>query len=107
MSTRTTADDTELVRRYLNAFNERDLDTMAELLAEDVVEHGIHEDLHGFEETRAFRETHFETFPDYAGTTDDMVAEDDTVAVRYTVSGTHTGEYWDVEPTGHEATRTG
>jgi steroid delta-isomerase-like uncharacterized protein len=106
MST-TAADNKELVRRYLNAFNERDLDTMEELLVEDVVEHGVHEELHGFEEIRTFLETHFETFPDYSGTTDAMIAEGDTVAVRYTVSGTHTGEYRDVEPTGNEATWTG
>ena len=62
----TSADTKELVRRYLNAFNERDEDTLSELLAED-----------------------------------------DTVAVRYTVRGTHTGEYRDIEPTGHTAKWTG
>ncbi|PSP97685.1 DUF4440 domain-containing protein [Halobacteriales archaeon QS_5_70_17] len=97
----------ELVRRYLNAFNERDGERLSELLAEDVVEHGISEELRGREEIVEFLEAHFETFPDYSGTTDAMVAEGDTVAVRYTVSGTHTGEYKGVEPTGHAAEWTG
>jgi len=97
----------ELVRRYLKAFNERDRETLSELLADGAVEHGIHEELHGFEEIEGFLDTHFEVFPDYSGTTDVMVASDDTVAVRYTVGGTHTGEYLDVEPTGQEVEWTG
>ncbi|WP_331235199.1 ester cyclase [Natronorarus salvus] len=90
----------ELIRRYLNAFNERDRETMSELLADDVVEHGLGRELHGYEEIEEFLDAHFETFPDYSGRTDVLISEDDTVAVRYTVSGTHTGEYLDVEPSG-------
>lgn len=103
----TEAENKELVRRYLEAFNERDQQTLSELLAADVVEHSIHEELHGFDEIWEFLQAHFETFPDYSGTTEAMVAEDDTVVVRYTVSGTHTGQYRDIQPTGHEAEWTG
>ena len=102
-----TEENTELVRRYLNAFNDRDRDTLADVLAEDVVEHGTHDELHGFEEIVKFLDAHFEAFPDYSGTTDAMIAEDDTVAIRYTVRGTHSGEYQDVEPTGHTVEWTG
>jgi steroid delta-isomerase-like uncharacterized protein len=94
-------DNKALVRRYLSAFNEQDHDTLSDLLAEDVVEHGIHEELHGVDAIIDFLEAHFEAFPDYSGETEAMVAEGDTVAVRYTTSGTHTDEYRDVEPTGH------
>jgi steroid delta-isomerase-like uncharacterized protein len=96
-------DNKDLVRRYLKAFNEQDHDTLRDLLAEDVVEHGIHEELRGPDEVVRFLDSHYETFPDYSGSTETMVAEDDTVAVRYTASGTHEGEYRDVEPTGEEA----
>lgn len=99
--------NTDLVRDYLNAFNDRDREAMTELLADDVVEHGIHEELHGVDEILEFLDAHFQTFPDYAGTTEAMVAQDDTVVVRYTVTGTHTGEYRDVEPTGHRVEWTG
>jgi steroid delta-isomerase-like uncharacterized protein len=78
----------ELVRRYLRAFNDRDHESLTELLADDVVEHGIHEELHGPDAVVAFLESHFETFPDYTGSTEAMVAEDDLVVVRYTASGT-------------------
>lgn len=97
----------ELVRRYLNAFNNRDHDTISEVLADDVIEHSVHKDLHGPDEILAFLQKHFDRFPDYSGTTDAMIAEGDTVAVRYTVSGTHTDEFHDVEPTGHTVEWTG
>lgn len=93
----------EIVRAYLAAFNDRDKERLAEHLADDVVEHGIHEELHGVDEIGDFLDRHFDIFPDYSGTTDAMVADGDTVTVRYTVSGTHSGEYLDVEPTGNTA----
>jgi steroid delta-isomerase-like uncharacterized protein len=92
-----------LVREYLDAFNDRDRDAMADLLANDVVEHGAHEELHGVDEIAAFLDAHFETFPDYSGSAEAIIAEDDLVTVRYTVRGTHTGEYRDIEPTGNKA----
>jgi steroid delta-isomerase-like uncharacterized protein len=99
-----TADDNrELVRRYLKAFNDRDHETLSELLADDVVEHGVHEELHGPEEIIDFLQSYFDTFPDYSGSTDAMIAEGETVAVRYSAAGTHSGEYQDVEPTGKTA----
>jgi len=97
----------QLVRRYLAAFNDRDWETLGELLAPDVVEHGVHDELHGVEEIVDFLGSYFETFPDYSGTTESVMAEDDLVTVRYTVTGTHTGEYRDVEPTGHTVEWTG
>lgn len=97
----------ELVRRYLDAFNDRDRETMSELLADDVVEHGAYEKLRGVEDILSFLDAHFERFPDYTGTAKAMVAEDDEVVVRYSVRGTHTGEYEDLEPTGHTVEWTG
>lgn len=89
----------DLVRRYLNAFNDRDEATLADLLSEDVVEHGIHTTLRGVDDVLEFLRSHFDVFPDYSGTTEAIVAEGDTVTVRYSVGGTHSGEYRDVEPT--------
>lgn len=97
----------ELVRTYLNAFNERDREQLSDLLADEAVEHGIHEELEGADEILEFLDRYVETFPDYSGETEAMVADGDTVAVRYTVSGTHQGEYLDIEPTGFKAEWTG
>lgn len=98
----TASDDAreDLVKQYLASFNERDEETLSEFLAEDVVEHGIHEDLHGVDEILGFLDRHFDIFPDYSGTTEEIAVDGDIVTVRYTVSGTHSEEYRDVEPTG-------
>lgn len=103
----TATENRELVRRYLKAFNDRDHEALSELLADDVVEHGVHEELHGPEEIIDFLQSYFDTFPDYSGTTDTMIAEGETVAVRYSAEGTHSGEYQDIEPTGETAEWTG
>lgn len=97
----------ELVRQYLDAFNRRDRDALTELLADDVVEHGLSEELQGPDEILQFLDAHFQLFPDYSGTTGSIVAEGDTVVVRYTVSGTHTGGFRDIDPTGHKVEWTG
>ena len=98
---------TDLVRSYLDAFNQRDRDRLAEHLAEDVIEHGVHDELRGVGEILEFLDAQFERFPDYSGATEAMVAEGDLVAIRYTARGTHTGEYQDVEPTGKTVEWTG
>jgi steroid delta-isomerase-like uncharacterized protein len=103
----TPEESTDLIRRYLSAFNRRDRDTLRELLAEDVVEHGVHRELHGPDRVVEVLDAHFQTFPDYSGEAGAVVAEDDTVAVQYRAEGTHTGAYQDVEPTGHTVEWTG
>jgi predicted ester cyclase len=45
--------------------------------------------------------------PDWRVTIDDMVSEDDKVAVRWTGRGTHLGEWQGRPPTGRRVTTTG
>ena len=97
----------ELVRRYLNAFNDKDRETLAECVDDDIVEHGPHEEIRGIEEFLANPWENLQAFPDYEGTTDTILAEGDTVAVRYTVSGTHEGDYYGIQATGNYVTWTG
>jgi steroid delta-isomerase-like uncharacterized protein len=42
-------------------------------------------------------------FPDLQWRVDLVLAEDDLVAARWTASGTHTGSWGEVEPTGRQA----
>jgi hypothetical protein len=46
-------------------------------------------------------------FPDVHQTVDLIVAQDDLVAIRYTATGTHTGEFQGYAPTGKTITWTG
>jgi len=102
-----TSENKQLVRRYLEAFNERDSERLAELLTDDAVEHGIHGTHEGVGEIIEYLDGYFKAFPDYTGANEEVMAEDDLVTVRYTASGTHTGEYKNVEPTGLTATWSG
>lgn len=95
------------VRSYLRAFNERDHDAIRDHVADDVVHHGIHEDLEGPDALLEYLERHFQAFPDYRGDMERLIADADCVCVRYTAAGTHTGEYEGVEPTGLAATWSG
>jgi steroid delta-isomerase-like uncharacterized protein len=46
-------------------------------------------------------------FPDLEHTVEDMIAEGDTVAARWTVRGTHTGMFQGIAPTGNPVTNAG
>ena len=46
-------------------------------------------------------------FPDAVVTIEDMVAEDDRVAARWTMRGTHTGEFNGIPATGRPVTMAG
>lgn len=98
----------EIVRRYYEeAFNDERLSLLDELIAQDVVNHNplsdstlSAADARGFEGFRKHVETAHQGFPDARVTIDDLVAEGDKVAVRFTFEGTHEGRFGGIEPTG-------
>lgn len=105
-----TGDETDakaLVKQYLAAFNEQDYETLTELAADDMVEHGAERVLDGIDEVVEYLQSYYEMFPDYAGQMDAIMAEDDLVTVRYTAYGTQTGSYKDIGPTGQYVEWTG
>jgi predicted ester cyclase len=46
-------------------------------------------------------------FPDYQTLIEDMIAEEDQVAARIRMTGTHTGEFMGIPPTGKRISFTG
>ncbi len=77
------------------------VEVLDEILAPDFVDHDPAPDVTPDREglKQFFRGMH-KSFPDMKAEVDEMVATDDHVAIRYTVSGTHEGAFMGFEPTG-------
>jgi predicted ester cyclase len=69
------------------------LDAVEEIFSPDYVSHEpTSGEVRGIEGARQFATTFREAFPDLENTIEDMVAEGDTVVMRFRGSGTHEGE---------------
>ena len=81
------------------------LATMDNICATDYVLHaGTGPDIHGIKDNKQDTSEVFNAFPDVHFTIDDMVAEGDKVAVRWTMTGTHKGEFMGRPPTNKKVT---
>ena len=87
-------------------FNKGNLAAVPELIATNYVYHSPFVELKGPEGLKQMVQVWRNAFPDGRFTIDDMVAEEDKVAVRYTWTGTHKGEYRGIAPTGKQVTMT-
>ena len=99
-------DNKAVIRRWIEAFNERDLQGEADVLAPGFVAHVPDApaplDLEGLEAWREFTAPFVEAFPDLRLTIQDIAAEGNTVAARVAFRGTHRGEFQGLPPTGKE-----
>ena len=99
----------EILRHTLNDFwNQRDVGAIDELYATDYLGHDP-SGLNGatLEEVKQSAAGIFTAFPDFHLTIDDEVAEGDKVVKRWTVTGTHRGEFMGIPPTENHITITG
>jgi steroid delta-isomerase-like uncharacterized protein len=95
-------------RRTYAMLNSGDLTAAGEVIAADMLEHaplpGAPPGLAGFvRAVDALRAA----FPDLQVTIEDMVAEGDRVATRYTLRGTHGGDFLGIPATGKSVTVSG
>ena len=76
-------------------------DVLDELLAPSFVDHDpASEQGPGIEGLKDFFRSMHKSFPDLKGEGKELVATDDYVTMRYTLSGTHKGEWKGAAPTG-------
>jgi predicted ester cyclase len=87
-------------------FNKGNLAIADEIISLEYVFHGPMGEMKGPEGIKQIVTAWRTTFPDGHYTIDDMVAEGDKVAVRYTMTGTFKGEYMGIAPTGKKANLT-
>jgi steroid delta-isomerase-like uncharacterized protein len=85
--------------------NQGKIDTVDELIAEDMVDHTPFPGLPGNREgVRQVFQMIRASFPDHDAEVIQMVAEGDTVATYKTFTGTHEGEFMGIPPTGKKVT---
>lgn len=97
--------NTEVLRRYLDAVSGDgiDLDVLDETLAEDVVHHGMPEGRPpGRAGMKAQQESFGSTWADRNIEIQDVVADEDRVAARVTLTARHIGEFAVIEATGNQ-----
>ena len=90
-----------IMERFTSEFlTTGDASLAEEFLSPDVALHFAGQQLRGRDRYLAVVAANGDTFDDLVWTVEDMVADGDTVAVRYTMTGTHRGEFAGVPPTG-------
>jgi steroid delta-isomerase-like uncharacterized protein len=94
-------DHKNLVRRFYEEISAGNLEIIDELVADDVVEHeefpGIEPNKEGVKQFFTLFRT---AFPDLRMEPHEMLAEDDLVCARVTITGTHDSEFMGMAPSG-------
>ena len=106
----TTDEENEAIARrwHEDTINGHELAVIDEIVADDIVHHaGTFPDGVGGDAVKLVLGTLLTGFPDVQHTIEDVVATDDLVIIRFTATGTQTGEFQGHAPTGNPATWTG
>jgi steroid delta-isomerase-like uncharacterized protein len=92
------AQNKDIVRRYFETVNTKDLGVLDEVVHPDVTFHGM--EIDNLEQLKVKGREIQAAFPDVVLTVDHLVAEADRVAALVTARGTHTGEFEGIPATG-------
>ncbi len=102
------AENKKIVRRYQEIYNSNDLEALGEVVSQDLLTPKIMPGIPtGMEGAKAAHRIMLAGFPDYQTVIDDLVAEGDKVVARITMSGTNTGNFMGIPPTGKHVSFTG
>lgn len=98
-----TTDAEQLVSEYVDAWNERNFQRFADLLAESFsFTSPTAGTVHGRENCEAYAEAVVTGFSDFQVIVQEMVAEETLVMTESVLVGTHDGEYEGIPPTNEE-----
>jgi steroid delta-isomerase-like uncharacterized protein len=99
------AENKALVNRWFEeVWNRGRADAIDEMFASDGVAHGLGgQDLHGPADFKVFHAAFLGAFPDARVQMDELIAEGDKVAYRFTATGTHQGDGLGFAATGRAA----
>ena len=92
---------------YEKVYNEGKLGLIDEVYYKNYVGYNPPSEYRGPESLKQFVLANQSAFPDLKFIVEDQIAEGDKVAIRWTGTGTHRGEFMGVAPTGKVVTSTG
>ena len=92
---------------FERVYNQGDIAFLNELTASEFVSHDRGNPSHDREGVKQIVGAIKAAFPDVVFTADDVIGEGDRVAARFTMRGTHTGEFMGVAPTNKPIVVTG
>ena len=96
------------VRRFTDGFNQKNVAVIDELCTPDYVNHDpANPQVRSREDYKQWFTELSAAFPDLHFTIDDILAEGDKVAYRFTLRATHSGSWRGAAPTGKSTTVTG
>ncbi len=87
------AGNKELIRKYWEAFLEKDLDAILALTAPGYRNHAAIPGMQDVDGLKQLLPKLWKAIPDQRVTFEDLIAEDDRVMVRIKICGTHTGPF--------------
>lgn len=97
-----------IVRRYQEIYNSNNLEALTEVVSEELRTPKIMPGIpSGIEGAKVAHQIMLTGFPDYQTGIDDLIAEEDKVVARITMSGTHKGSFMGIPPTGKQVEFTG
>ena len=88
-----------LARQVIATFNSGDIESLKQWFTPDFVWHFSSTTTMNKEQFLAFTHSIKQSFPDVVFTIEDIVAENDTVVVRFIAAGTHQGVFQGLAPT--------
>ena len=108
INTTTEQNKAALRRGVEEVFNRKNLDYIDQLYTADLIDHSAPPGLPaGIEGARVKLAMFITAFPDLELTYESVIAEGDMLAGRFTLTGTHDGDFAGIPPTGSSANVTG
>jgi steroid delta-isomerase-like uncharacterized protein len=110
MAETTSAEHKQVIERYITAFNEQDLDVLPEVVTEEIHVQGLigaDGDINGIGEYREWWRETLSGLPDAHLDLTDYLESGDRVATRWTFTGTHEHEMFDIPATNRSFEVTG
>jgi len=88
-----------LIHKWIDAWMVNDIDVLDELFAQDYTVNGMRIGVEGVKQAVQFLHT---ALADISAELHEMVAENDKVAIHWTIRGRHAGHFMGIPPTGKE-----